>query len=63
MGGKRLHTAIRYGITLMPLDAVAKLENLLWVVVRDEYNPGGEKLQYQYLLNPVMTDMTMLIRW
>ena len=43
VGGKRLHTAIRYGITQAILDAVAKTRKLTMAeVVRDEYNPGGE---------------------
>lgn len=43
VNGKRLHTAIRYGITQAILDAVAKTRKLTMAeVVRDEYNPGGE---------------------
>lgn len=42
VGGKRLHTAIRYGITQAILDAVAKTRKITMAeVVRDEYNPGG----------------------
>ncbi|ERI95323.1 methylaspartate ammonia-lyase [Clostridiales bacterium oral taxon 876 str. F0540] len=39
--GKRLHTAIRYGITQAILDAVAKSKKVTMAeVVRDEYNTG-----------------------
>lgn len=39
--GKRLHTAIRYGITQAILDAVAKAKKVTMAeVVRDEYNTG-----------------------
>ena len=39
--GKRLHTAIRYGITQAILDAVAKAKKITMAeVVRDEYNTG-----------------------
>lgn len=41
--GKRLHTAIRYGITQAILDAVAKAKKVTMAeVVRDEYNTGVE---------------------
>ena len=43
VNGKRLHTAIRYGVTQSILDAVAKTRKLTMAeVVRDEYNAGGE---------------------
>ncbi|BDR65482.1 methylaspartate ammonia-lyase [Clostridium tetani] len=43
VNGKRLHTAIRYGITQAILDAVAKTRKVTMAeVVRDEYNPGGK---------------------
>lgn len=39
--GKRLHTAIRYGVTQAILDAVAKAKHVTMAeVVRDEYNTG-----------------------
>lgn len=41
--GKRLHTAIRYGITQAILDAVAKAEKLTMAeVIKNEYNTGVE---------------------
>ncbi|MDU4891179.1 MAG: methylaspartate ammonia-lyase [Clostridium sp.] len=41
--GKRLHTAIRYGITQAILDGVAKAKKVTMAeVVRDEYNTGVE---------------------
>ncbi|MCX7884477.1 MAG: methylaspartate ammonia-lyase, partial [Caloramator sp.] len=41
--GKRLHTAIRYGITQAILDGVAKSKKLTMAeVIRDEYNTGVE---------------------
>ena len=41
VGGKRLHTAIRYGITQALLDGVAKAKKLTMAeIVRDEYNTG-----------------------
>jgi methylaspartate ammonia-lyase len=41
VGGKRLHTAIRYGITQAILDAVSKAKHLTMAeVIRDEYNTG-----------------------
>lgn len=41
--GKRLHTAIRYGVTQAILDAVAKSKKVTMAeVVRDEYNTGVE---------------------
>ena len=41
--GKRLHTAIRYGITQAILDAVAKSKKVTMAeVVREEYNTGVE---------------------
>lgn len=41
--GKRLHTAIRYGITQALLDAVAKAKKITMAeVVRDEYKTGVE---------------------
>lgn len=41
VGGKRLHTAIRYGITQAILDAVAKSKKVTMAeIVRDEYNTG-----------------------
>jgi methylaspartate ammonia-lyase len=41
VSGKRLHTAIRYGITQAILDAVAKSKKVTMAeVVRDEYNTG-----------------------
>ena len=41
--GKRLHTAIRYGITQAILDGVAKAKKITMAeVVRDEYNTGVE---------------------
>lgn len=43
VNGKRLHTAIRYGITQAILDAVAKTRKVTMAeVIRDEYNPGAE---------------------
>ncbi|OAA92355.1 methylaspartate ammonia-lyase [Clostridium ljungdahlii] len=43
VNGKRLHTAIRYGITQAILDAVAKSKKITMAeVIRDEYNPKGE---------------------
>jgi len=41
INGKRLHTAIRYGVTQAILDAVAKAKHVTMAeVVRDEYNTG-----------------------
>lgn len=41
--GKRLHTAIRYGVTQALLDAVAKARKITMAeVVKDEYNTGVE---------------------
>ncbi len=41
VGGKRLHTAIRYGVTQAILDGVAKAKKVTMAeVVRDEYNTG-----------------------
>ena len=41
--GKRLHTAIRYGVTQAILDAVAKANHVTMAeIVRDEYNTGVE---------------------
>jgi methylaspartate ammonia-lyase len=41
--GKKLHTAIRYGITQAILDAVAKTNKVTMAeVIRDEYNTGVE---------------------
>ncbi|SHJ48772.1 methylaspartate ammonia-lyase [Clostridium amylolyticum] len=43
VNGKRLHTAIRYGITQALLDGVAKAKKLTMAeVVRDEYETGVE---------------------
>ena len=43
VNGKRLHTAIRYGVTQAILDAVAKAKKITMAeVVRDEYNTGVE---------------------
>lgn len=43
VNGKRLHTAIRYGVTQAILDAVAKAKHLTMAeVVRDEYKTGVE---------------------
>ncbi|WP_346888622.1 methylaspartate ammonia-lyase [Clostridium sp. UBA1056] len=43
VSGKRLHTAIRYGITQAILDGVAKAKKVTMAeVVRDEYNTGVE---------------------
>ncbi len=43
INGKRLHTAIRYGITQAILDAVAKAHKITMAeVIRNEYNPGEE---------------------
>ena len=43
VNGKRLHTAIRYGVTQAILDAVAKAKKVTMAeVVRDEYNTGVE---------------------
>lgn len=43
INGKRLHTAIRYGVTQAILDAVAKSRKLtIAEVVKDEYNTGVE---------------------
>ena len=43
VNGKRLHTAIRYGITQAILDAVAKSKKVTMAeIVRDEYNTGVE---------------------
>lgn len=43
VNGKRLHTAIRYGITQAILDAVAKAHKITMAeVIRNEYNPEGE---------------------
>ncbi|AZV58710.1 methylaspartate ammonia-lyase [Clostridium sp. AWRP] len=43
VNGKRLHTAIRYGITQAILDAVAKSKKITMAeVIRNEYNPKGE---------------------
>ncbi|KYH35220.1 methylaspartate ammonia-lyase [Clostridium tepidiprofundi DSM 19306] len=39
--GKRLHTAIRYGVTQAILDAVAKAKKVTMAeIIRDEYNTG-----------------------
>lgn len=41
--GKRLHTAIRYGVTQAILDAAAKAKHVTMAeVIRDEYNTGVE---------------------
>ena len=43
LNGKRLHTAIRYGVTQAILDAVAKSKKLTMAeVVKEEYNTGVE---------------------
>ncbi|WP_291569705.1 methylaspartate ammonia-lyase [Clostridium sp. UBA4548] len=43
IGGQRLHTAIRYGITQAILDAVAKAKKVTMAeVVKEEYNTGVE---------------------
>ena len=43
VNGKRLHTAIRYGVTQAILDAVAKDKKVTMAeVIRDEYNTGVE---------------------
>jgi len=43
INGKRLHTAIRYGITQAILDAVAKSKKVTMAeIVREEYNTGVE---------------------
>ncbi|EFG87618.1 putative methylaspartate ammonia-lyase, partial [Clostridium carboxidivorans P7] len=43
VNGKRLHTAIRYGVTQAILDAVAKAQKITMAeVIRNEYNPGYE---------------------
>lgn len=43
VNGKRLHTAIRYGVTQAILDAVAKSKHVTMAeIVRDEYNTGVE---------------------
>lgn len=43
VNGKRLHTAIRYGITQAILDAVAKSKKVTMAeIVREEYNTGVE---------------------
>lgn len=43
VGGKRLHTAIRYGVTQAILDAAAKAKKVTMAeVIRDEYNTGVE---------------------
>ena len=43
INGKRLHTAIRYGITQAILDAVAKAKKVtLAQVIKEEYNTGVE---------------------
>lgn len=43
INGKRLHTAIRYGITQAILDATAKIKKVTMAeVVREEYNTGVE---------------------
>ncbi|MDO5690245.1 MAG: methylaspartate ammonia-lyase [Tissierellia bacterium] len=43
LDGKRLHTAIRYGVTQAILDAVAKAKHLTMAeVIRDEYETGVE---------------------
>ncbi len=43
IGGERLHTAIRYGITQAILDAVAKSKKITMAeVIKEEYNTGIE---------------------
>lgn len=43
VNGKKLHTAIRYGITQALLDAVSKVRKITMAeVVKDEYNTGVE---------------------
>ena len=43
INGKRLHTAIRYGVTQAILDAAAKVNKVTMAeVIRDEYNTGVE---------------------
>lgn len=43
VNSKRLHTAIRYGVTQALLDAVAKSQKITMAeVIRNEYNPGAE---------------------
>ena len=43
VNGKRLHTAIRYGVTQAILDAAAKAKKVTMAeVIRDEYNTGVE---------------------
>lgn len=43
IGGKRLHTAIRYGVTQALLDAVSKIKRVtLAEVIKEEYNTGIE---------------------
>lgn len=43
VNGKRLHTAIRYGVTQAILDAVAKAKHVTMAeIIKDEYNTGVE---------------------
>lgn len=43
VNGKRLHTAIRYGVTQAILDAASKVKKVTMAeVIRDEYNTGVE---------------------
>ena len=49
VNGKRLHTAIRYGITQAILDAVAKAKKVTMAeIVRDEYKTGVDIKRIPY---------------
>ena len=61
--GKRLHTAIRYGVSQAILDAVAKSsKRLMCEVVADEYEQRFQKSRFQYLHSLVTTVMIMQTR-
>ena len=61
--GKRLHTAIRYGVSQAILDAVAKASGrLMCEVVADEYGTTVSESRSQSSPSPVTTDMTTLTR-
>ena len=49
VNGKRLHTAMRYGITQAILDAVAKAKKVTMAeIVRDEYKTGVDIKRIRY---------------
>ncbi|HQJ41042.1 MAG TPA: hypothetical protein PK449_05760, partial [Exilispira sp.] len=61
--GKKLHTAIRYGLSQALLEAVALAKNKLKVeIIWDEYNLEHIIKPVPILVNQEMTDILMLIK-